>query len=203
MVRKIWKNRKGFTLVELLIVVAIIGVLATVGIPTFKRMMEKSKKSEAKVNLGNLFTTEAAFYSEYGGYGNNLVSMGYEVDGNLTEMIYHMGFNEAGGVAAWTCTAAALPAIGSSMGGSINLSLNTYYPGGGTTCNQFGRTTLAIDSAGAKGVAADPYGTFLASASGVIAGGVDRDTANGDVNNLDSWTIDETRTLRNTHDGVK
>ncbi|MBY0370262.1 prepilin-type N-terminal cleavage/methylation domain-containing protein, partial [bacterium] len=75
------KGRRGFTLVELLIVVAIIGVLSTIGVPTFKRMIQKSKKAEAKVGLGGLYTTEAAFFAEYNGYGNNLAKMGYAIDG--------------------------------------------------------------------------------------------------------------------------
>ena len=59
-------KQTGFTLVELLIVVAIIGVLSTIGVPTFKRMIQKSKKSEAKVNLGGLYTAEQAFFAEKG-----------------------------------------------------------------------------------------------------------------------------------------
>lgn len=44
----------GFTLVELLIVVAIVGVLATIGIPTYQRMVKKARQAEAKSNLGSI-----------------------------------------------------------------------------------------------------------------------------------------------------
>ena len=45
------KNQKGFTLVELMIVVAIIGVLAAVAIPKFADMLEKSREGATKGNL--------------------------------------------------------------------------------------------------------------------------------------------------------
>ena len=45
------QNRKGFTLIELMIVVAIIGILAAVAIPGFMTYIKNSKTSEAKTNL--------------------------------------------------------------------------------------------------------------------------------------------------------
>src|SRR5688572_13064264 len=85
------RSERGFTLVELLIVVAIIGVLSTIGVPTVRKLIQKAKKSEAKVNLGGLYTAEQAFYSEYGVFGNRLTKIGFEMDGQ--NHLYVIGFS--------------------------------------------------------------------------------------------------------------
>jgi type IV pilus assembly protein PilA len=63
MLSRLRKNR-GFTLIELMIVVAIIGILAAIAIPNFIKFQAKSKQSEAKTNLKSIFTAQKAFYGE-------------------------------------------------------------------------------------------------------------------------------------------
>ena len=65
------RNRKGFTLVELMIVVAIIGILAAIAIPNFLNFRLKAKTSEAKSNLGAVRSTEVAYYAEWNEYVGN------------------------------------------------------------------------------------------------------------------------------------
>ena len=63
------RSKKGFTLIELMIVVAIIGILAAIAIPNFLKFQAKSKQSEAKTNLGAIFTGQLSFFGEQNAYG--------------------------------------------------------------------------------------------------------------------------------------
>ena len=61
-------NRKGFTLIELMIVVVIIGILAALAIPRFMQTSGKAKKSEAKTVLKQLYQLERAYFQEFDAY---------------------------------------------------------------------------------------------------------------------------------------
>lgn len=66
--KKLNARRGGFTLIELMIVVAIIGILAAIAIPNFLRFQLKAKSSEGKTNLAAIRTAEESYYAEYGIY---------------------------------------------------------------------------------------------------------------------------------------
>jgi type IV pilus assembly protein PilA len=65
---KALRKQEGFTLIELMIVVAIIGILAAIAIPNFLQYQMKSRQSEAKTNLGAVKTSEVAWQGERGCY---------------------------------------------------------------------------------------------------------------------------------------
>lgn len=54
----------GFTLLELLVVVIIVGILATIAVPSFTRAMERARQSEAAAFLDTVKTAEEAYYQE-------------------------------------------------------------------------------------------------------------------------------------------
>ena len=56
------RSEKGFTLVELMIVVVIIGILASIAIPKFSSLISKTKVTEAKTILGNIINLEKTYY---------------------------------------------------------------------------------------------------------------------------------------------
>jgi type IV pilus assembly protein PilA len=58
------KSAKGFTLIELMIVVAIIGILAAIAIPNFLKFQAKARQSEVKTALAAVFTAQTAYYAE-------------------------------------------------------------------------------------------------------------------------------------------
>ena len=66
------KNTKGSTLIELMIVVAIIGILAAIAIPNFLKFQAKSKQSEAKTNLKAIYTAQTGYYGENNTYNTFL-----------------------------------------------------------------------------------------------------------------------------------
>jgi prepilin-type N-terminal cleavage/methylation domain-containing protein len=62
------QTQSGFTLIELMIVVAIIGILAAVAIPAFMEYMRKGKKSEADIALNRIGKSGKAYFVERSGY---------------------------------------------------------------------------------------------------------------------------------------
>jgi len=71
------RKREGFTLIELMIVVAIIGILAAIAIPNFLRFQAKSKQSEARELLSTVYTAEVAYFAEQNTYAV-LTTAGFE-----------------------------------------------------------------------------------------------------------------------------
>lgn len=59
---KLLKKKSGFTLIELMIVVAILGILAAVAVPAFLGYMRRAKTAEVTINLNNMFKLAASYY---------------------------------------------------------------------------------------------------------------------------------------------
>ncbi len=82
MTQKLVRNNKGFTLIELMIVVGIIGILVAIAAPNFAKYQSKARQSEAKIALAAIYTAEKSFYSEYSAYISSMDAVGYAPEGN-------------------------------------------------------------------------------------------------------------------------
>jgi len=74
--------RRGFTLVEVMIAVAILGILAAIAIPNFARFQARSKQSEARVNLKAMFTAQKGFAAERDRFSALVSEIGFAPERN-------------------------------------------------------------------------------------------------------------------------
>ena len=99
-------SKKGFTLIELMIVVAIIGILAAIAIPKFAELIRKSGEGASKGNLGSIRSSLSIYYGDMeGNYPNDVTALtiggkyltvipmakapNYHADGNGSVLSYH------------------------------------------------------------------------------------------------------------------
>jgi len=80
--RTLHTRKGGFTLIELMIVVAIIGILAAIAIPNFLQFQLRSKTGEAKTNLAAIRTAEEGYFAEFNNYVAALQTPGGAVSTN-------------------------------------------------------------------------------------------------------------------------
>lgn len=94
--------RRGFTLIELIIVIIIVGILATIGMTQYTKVIEKGRAAEAKQVLGSLRTGQNAYYLENGSYTTTISDTGVDAPGNCTQTTHYFSYacNASG-----TCTA--------------------------------------------------------------------------------------------------
>src|SRR3989442_2748459 len=141
------KGDRGFTLIELMIVVAIIGILAAIAIPNFMTYQAKARQSEAKVNLGGVFTTATSYFAENNTYSvPNANALGYMPAGNIRYNLWYGGIGSISVPVAqfrvtFPCSTGAPTAV-PVPAGSTAAGLNGFTAGGigniesHSTCHQ-------------------------------------------------------------------
>ncbi len=97
---------RGFTIIELLIVVVIIGILAAIAIPKFANTKEKAFLASMKADLRNLVTAEEAYLAEFYTYASNLGAM-YQTSAGVTVSMQNVTASGWGATATHTGTGRA------------------------------------------------------------------------------------------------
>ncbi len=116
-------NDKGFTLIELMLVVAIIGVLSSIAIPNFLDFRSKARQAEATSNLGAIFTDEQSYFAMKDTFSDDLILIGTGVTGSYKR--YDFTANETFAPGKWVGLS-GIPGNGPPVGTVINLDVAPY-----------------------------------------------------------------------------
>ena len=170
MKKLILRNESGFTLIELMVVVAIIGVLSAIAVPNFKKYQAKAKQSEAKIQLAAIYTIEVGAMADYDSYASCLIDLGYDTP---ARGYYVVGFKENN--------------VGNLEVRSVTCDKDIYFVTPGTQLKAGAGEEAPVDasSLGDSEIAVD-FQTFTAEAAGNISGTL-----------TDKWTIDSAKALTN------
>lgn len=184
--KTIKNSQSGFSLIELMVVVAIIGILATVAVPQVNKFMAKAKQSEAKASLSAIHTAEKAFFTEYNTYSAYFNLIGYSPEGRIR---YEHGFAGVG-------TAVVPPGLTASGGFSTLTDRNNNAVAACsaavlTVAAPFCRLPEAV-SGGAPTTTLNT-GDFIAQARSVLVTG---------AGVTDVWTINEFKQITQTSNGI-
>lgn len=74
------RQATGFTLIELMIVVAIIGILAAIAYPAYQDQVRKGKRAEGQAALLDMMAKQERFFTDNNSYTTTLTDLGYDVD---------------------------------------------------------------------------------------------------------------------------
>lgn len=139
--------KRGFTLLELVVVIIIIGILATLGLTQYGRMIERSRGAEAKMILGQIRNAAAGHYLQYntllpGGnenFDDTRAGIGTATDqipGAVCRNSHYFGYSIGSAATILTATATRCAASGkggNSVAAGRTLILTTTFPGGTDT----------------------------------------------------------------------
>lgn len=176
----------GFTLVELMVVVAIIGILAAIAIPNYQKYQARARQTEAKIALAAIYTAEKAYAVEQSTYTECLANVGYTPDAG--KRYYATGFSattsdKCGPNGDKDCQGYSWKADGTP---SVSCAF-------GKDVSYFEATFRASNTGTVAKLASIPTATCAQSKFTAGAGGSISSSAS-----YDQWTIDQDKLLTNS-----
>ena len=199
------KRQDGFTLVELMVVVAIIGLLSAVAIPNFKKYQAKAKTSEAKLQLSALYTAMQSWYSDFDNYGNCLNLMGFDPVVERLTRYYAVGFTIAGTApgnvlsiangAPAACVATSTFNDGAVAGPTSSATNTSTYGAGKAMAGTAALLSAEVKVANIPGLVEPTTTLFNAGAIGYI------DASKLTPTTADAWTINQDKRLVSVRPG--
>lgn len=204
----VWSREEGFTLVELMIVVAIIGILAAVAIPNYQKYQARSRQAEARLALSAMYTAQKSYAVEHSSHSACLPDIGYWPEGQ--QRYYSLGFatdpgDTCGPLGATTCMAYNWANTAAGAGVACTAALPAGFVGTGTPAHFLATSRVnnnhpaperaQINQAGAA--TALTQTTFIIGASGSIS-----PSAQATAAGLDVWRINEQKALIQAQNGL-
>ncbi len=187
---KINNNQKGFSLVELMIVVSIIGILASIAVPQFQKFIFKARQTEAKAGLSSIYSAEKAFFGEWSQYDVRFEVIGYRPEGNL---YYRLGFS--GDISDTTTSTNYKNGGGAAPTEEINKLIDT-----NSYCATVNPSPCRVMSS-ADGVTELPAEALVANStteqSTFVAAALASGLNPSDSSGTDTWTIDYNKSIKN------
>lgn len=186
------RNNKGFSLVELMVVVAIIGILSAIAIPQINKYMARARQTEAKTNLASIYTASKAFYAEYNVYDPRLLVIGFRPEGRLR---YNTGFESATECSPTLNDFGYTAPIADNSQNSLALC--------GTGGAIIAPKTCIVLPDGNQAIIGSAITCPASGNATFTAGAIGRISSSSAAANLDRWTVDQNKDLKNTNDGTQ